>query len=141
MQKLPVSINDFETMRTQRYVYVDKTRDIHRMATQGKFYFLSRPRRFGKSVLITTFQALFQGKRDLFEGLWIAEEGEWEWQEHPVIVLDFTGISSSTPEHLQQDLIACLERIAGEHGIQLTSPSLMSKFTELILTLSKQHGQ
>ena len=76
MQKLPVSINDFETMRTQGYVYVDKTRDIYRLVTQGKFYFLSRPRRFGKSVLITTIQALFQGRNNLFDGLWIAEQGD-----------------------------------------------------------------
>ncbi|GAK61720.1 AAA-ATPase [Candidatus Vecturithrix granuli] len=138
--KLPVSINDFETMRTQGYVYVDKTPYIYRMVTQGKFYFLSRPRRFGKSVLITTLKCLYEGRKKLFEGLWIAEQGKWDWQKHPVVLLDFTGISNDTPEHLQQGLETCLLRIAGEYDIQLKSPLLMSKFTELILGLSQQTG-
>lgn len=137
-KKLPVSINDFETMRTEGYLYVDKTRDIHRMVTQGKFYFLSRPRRFGKSVLVTTLKCLFQGRKDLFSRLWIAEQGDWNWQEYPVVLLDFTGISNDSPEHLQQGLETGLMRIAGEYDVQLTSPLLMSKFTELILALSKK---
>ena len=140
MQKLPVSINDFETMRTQGYVYVDKTHDIHRMATQGKFYFLSRPRRFGKSVLITTFQALFQGRKNLFDGLWIAEQGDWDWQEHPVVVLDFTGISNTNPELLQQDLETHLAETAQQHGLELKTPTLMSKFRELISSLADKSG-
>ncbi len=94
-KKLPVSINDFETMRTEGYLYVDKTSDIYRMVTQGKFYFLSRPRRFGKSVLATTLKCLFQARKNLFDGLWIAEQGDWKWQEDPVVVLDFTGISNT----------------------------------------------
>lgn len=138
--KLPVSINDFETMRTQGYVYVDKTPYIYRMVTQGKFYFLSRPRRFGKSVLITTLKCLYQGRKELFEGLWIAEHGRWNWQAYPVIVLDFTEISNATPEQLQQGLETCLLRIAEAYNIQLHSPLLMSKFTELILALSQQTG-
>ncbi len=139
--KLPVSINDFETMRTQGYVYVDKTPYIYRLITQGKFYFLSRPRRFGKSVLITTLKCLYEGRKELFEGLWIAAPGRWDWQEHPVIVLDFTGISNETPEHLQQGLETSLLRIAGAYGIRLDSPLLMSKFTELILALSQKIGK
>ena len=139
--KLPVSINDFETMRTQGYVYVDKTPYIYRMVTQGKFYFLSRPRRFGKSVLITTLKCLYEGRKELFEGLWIAAPGRWEWQEHPVVLLDFTGISNETPEHLQQGLETCLNQIAEAYDIQLKSPLLMSKFSELILALSKQSGK
>ncbi len=139
-KKLPVSINDFETMRTEGYLYVDKTRDIHRMVTQGKFYFLSRPRRFGKSVLVTTLKCLFQGRKDLFSRLWIAEHGDWNWQEHPVILLDFTEISNDSPGHLHQGLETCLMRIAGEYDVQLTSPLLLSKFTELILALSKKTG-
>jgi len=139
-QKLPVSINDFETMRTDGYIYVDKTRDIYRMVTQGKFYFLSRPRRFGKSVLITTLKSVFQGRRDLFEGLWIAEQSEWEWQEYPVVMLDFTGVSNATPEQLQQDITTRLEEIALHYEVVLKSPSLMSQFRELIILLSKKLG-
>lgn len=132
IQKLPVSINDFETMRRDGYVYVDKTRLIHRMITQGKFYFLSRPRRFGKSVLATTLKCLYHGRKELFDGLWIAENGQWEWREHPVITLDFTGISNSTPEALQQDIDARIDEIGTLHGFVSQTASLASKFRELI---------
>lgn len=140
MEKLPVSINDFETMRREGYLYVDKTELIHRMVTQGKFYFLSRPRRFGKSVLATTLKCLYQGRRELFEGLWIAEQGRWEWEEHPVVTLDFTGIGNETPETLKQAIEISLERIAGGYDIQLRTPSYMAKFTELIQALYQQTG-
>lgn len=139
-KKLPVSINDFQTMRTEGYLYVDKTRAIHQMLTQGKFYFLSRPRRFGKSVLVTTLKCLLQGKQDLFDGLWIAEHSEWEWPEYPVIVLDFTGISNTTPDLLQQDLESRLVEIADQYEVSLHTPSLMSKFRELIDLLSQKRG-
>ena len=140
-KKLPVSINDFETMRNDGYLYVDKTQDVYRMVTQGKFYFLSRPRRFGKSVLVTTLKCLFQGKKELFDGLWIAENGEWDWQEHPVILLDFTEISNTNPEQLERDLEATLARIAEDWGVQLESPLLGSKFSELVLEFAKKSGQ
>ncbi len=137
-KKLPVSINDFETMRTEGYLYVDKTRAIHRMVTQGKFYFLSRPRRFGKSVLVTTLQCLFQGKQDLFDGLWIAEQSDWNWKEHPVVVFDFTGIANTTPELLQQDIETHLVETAQQYDVVLKTPLLMSKFRELIFSLSQK---
>jgi len=70
-RKLPVGIQDFETLRTDNYVYVDKTQLIYQMITQGAMYFLSRPRRFGKSLLVSTLHAIFQGKRHLFKDLWI----------------------------------------------------------------------
>ena len=90
-------------MREEHYLYVDKTRHIHRMITEGCYYFLSRPRRFGKSLLVSTLKCLFQGRKDLFEGLWIAEQSDWEWQAHPVIHIDFNEIPGSTPEELRQD--------------------------------------
>ncbi len=140
MKKLPVSINDFETLRTQGYVYVDKTPYIHRMVTQGKFYFLARPRRFGKSVLVTTLKALFQGKRDLFEDLWIAKQDDVDWKAHPVIIFDFTGISNTTPERLQEELETHTIGIAERNRIILKTPSLMSKFRELVFALSDKTG-
>jgi len=70
------------------------------MADEGKYYFMSRPRRFGKSLTVSTLRCLFQGKKDLFEGLWIAENTDCEWKEHPVILIDFNEISNDTPENL-----------------------------------------
>jgi hypothetical protein len=140
-KKLPIGIQDFETMRTQGYLYVDKTHDISRLVTQGMFYFLSRPRRFGKSLLVSTLKCLFQGKKELFEGLWIAEHGDWDWREHPVIVLDFSDIANDTPKHLELDLETRLKRIAKAYQFDLEGPFLVSKFSELISTLCQKTGR
>lgn len=140
-EKLPVGIQDFESMRREGYLYVDKTRHISRMVTEGKFYFLSRPRRFGKSVLVTTLKCLFQGKKDLFKGLWIAEYGNWVWQEHPVVLLDFTEIANDTPDTLKLGLGTYLASTAEEYEIDLKTPLLLSKFRELILQLFRKTGR
>jgi hypothetical protein len=134
-KKLPVDIQSFETMRTENYLYVDKTQHIHRMVTEGKFYFLSRPRRFGKSLLVSTLDCLFQGRKDLFEGLWIAEESDWDWNVHPVIPLDFNGIPGNTPEELKQGIAFRLTNIAHQYGIRLEAPFVELQFDELILKL------
>ncbi|MEZ4527718.1 MAG: AAA family ATPase, partial [Desulfobacterales bacterium] len=68
-------------------------RHIYKMADEGKYYFLSRPRRFGKSLTVSTLRCLFQGKKDLFEGLWITQNTDWDWKPHPVILFDFNSIS------------------------------------------------
>ena len=86
-QKLPIGIQSFEKLRTEGYCYVDKTAYIYKMATEGCYYFLSRPRRFGKSLLLNTFESYFLGKKELFEGLAIAKL-EHDWTEHPVLHLD-----------------------------------------------------
>lgn len=94
---LPVGVQNFEEMIRGNFVYVDKTRYIYEMVRIPQaFYFLSRPRRFGKSLLVSTLRALFEGKRELFKGLWI-EQTNWVWKQHPVVLFEFTGITSDTP--------------------------------------------
>jgi len=88
MRKLPIGIQDFEYLRTNNYVYVDKTQHIYQLLQHGKPYFLGRPRRFGKSLFLSTLKAYFEGKKELFEGLKIAEL-EKEWVQYPVLYLDF----------------------------------------------------
>jgi len=73
MKKYPIGIQDFRVLRQGGYIYVDKTREIAELVNSGKYYFLSRPRRFGKSLLISTLKYLFEGERELFEGLWIEQ--------------------------------------------------------------------
>lgn len=89
MQKLPVDISTFPEMRRKGYLYVDKTKQIYTMLTSGRRYFLARPRRFGKSLLVSTLQAILEGRRELFQGLWIADS-DYDWTPHAVIVLDFS---------------------------------------------------
>jgi hypothetical protein len=140
LEKLPIGIQAFETMRGQRYLYVDKTRWVHRMVTQGMFYFLARPRRFGKSLLVSTLKCLFEGRKELFQGLWIAEHGDWEWQAHPVIAIDFNGIPAKTPEALRQNLHFALKRTAGRYGIVLESAAIETQFQELIWGCHEKTG-
>ena len=88
IRRLPIGIQDFEYLRTNNYLYVDKTQFIYQLLQHGKPYFLARPRRFGKSLFLSTLKAFFKGKKELFEGLKIAEL-EKEWTEYPVFYLDF----------------------------------------------------
>lgn len=116
--KLPIGIQDFEKLISRGYTYVDKTRLIYELAIQDLPYFLSRPRRFGKSLLISTLQALFTGRRDLFKGLWI-DESDWEWVSFPTIRLDMSAISSKTPEIFESSLIRTLGKIALHHNVTI----------------------
>ncbi len=103
-KNLPIGIQSFKILRENGNVYVDKTRHIHRMIDEGMFYFLSRSRRFGKSLTVSTMKSLFEGKKDLFDGLWISEHGDWNGTPHPAILIDFNGISHDTPENLKKGL-------------------------------------
>ena len=90
MKKYPIGIQDFRELRKGGYLYVDKTKKIAKVIESGKYYFLSRPRRFGKSLLISTLKYLFQGERELFEGLWL--EGKYDFQPHPVLHFSFSTL-------------------------------------------------
>ena len=84
----PIGIQNFESLINDGYMYVDKTALVYQMTTTGRYYFLSRPRRFGKSLLISTLEAYFSGKKELFEGL-AMEQLEKEWTVYPVLHIDF----------------------------------------------------
>ena len=99
----PVGIQNFEKIRKDGYCYIDKTALIYQLVKTGSYYFLSRPRRFGKSLLISTLEAYFQGKRELFEGL--AIEGlEKEWKKYPILHLDLNTQKYETEESLESVL-------------------------------------
>ncbi|MCP4113147.1 MAG: AAA family ATPase, partial [Desulfobacteraceae bacterium] len=118
LKRLPVGDSSFESIRANDCVYVDKTRHLFQMADEGKFYFMSRPRRFGKSLTVSTLRCMFQGKKELFEGLWIEKSTEWEWKPHPTVLVDFNGISHDTPENLKLSLTEHLSGLARSNGIQ-----------------------
>lgn len=136
---LPIGVQDFEKMIQGDFTYVDKTRYIHAMVRplQG-FYFLARPRRFGKSLLVSTLSYLFQGKKALFDGLWIGET-DWDWEPHPVLALDFNTID--TARDLEASLCRYLGRIARTWEIGLSTERLKERFAELILGLSQKTGK
>ena len=131
---LPIGIQDFPDLIQGDYIYVDKTYYYHRLISQGKYYFLSRPRRFGKSLLISTLKAIFDGRRDLFKGLWIEDKHDWE--PRPVIMLDFTQISKRA-EHLEDGIRIELAANARRYGHTLTETTNAGQLVELIQLLSK----
>src|SRR5262245_8010685 len=104
MKYLPTDVSNFQTMVQGNYIYVDKTQLIYNLFNKGKrYYFLSRPRRFGKTLLISTLKEIFLGKKKLFRGLWIYDS-DYIWIEYPVIHLDFSTIAHRTPEYLESSL-------------------------------------
>ena len=139
--KLPVGISSFEVLRENGFLYVDKTAAIYRMVDEGRYYFMARPRRFGKTLLVSTLRCLFEGRRELFEGLWLAENADWAWEPHPVVLLDFNQISHDTPEILEAGLKEALDTIAQAHNITLRKQLLKEHFLHLLLRLSEQTGQ
>ena len=110
MAKLyPIGIQNFEKIRIDNYLYLDKTALIYQLVKTGSYYFLSRPRRFGKSLLISTLEAYFQGKKELFQGLAI-ENLEKDWIEYPVLHLDLNARKYDNEEALLQELNKYLEK-------------------------------
>jgi hypothetical protein len=118
MKKLPIGIQTFAEIIEEDYVYVDKTRHIVELIQAGKYLFLSRPRRFGKSLLVSTLSEIFAGNKKLFEGLYIYDK--IEWQAYPVIIIDFNGISFDDEEVFKASLSSFLDRIAEKYEIILS---------------------
>ena len=136
----PIGIQNFEKIRKDGYVYVDKTDLVYKMAKTGGYYFLSRPRRFGKSLLISTLEAYFSGKKELFEGLKIADL-EKDWIQHPVLRMDLSGKSYDSPEVLQQVFDDYLSRWEQMYGIEnkYTVPGI--RFSQVIEAAYIQTGR
>ena len=140
MRNLTTSISDFEKLREADYLYVDKTDYIwHLIDPPGESYFLSRPRRFGKSLLISTLEAIFQGKKELFRGLSIYDK-PYDWKPYPVIHLSFAdyGVVSNALEELPEYLMSKVRSQAKEHSISLTEKTPTLCFAELIDTLARE---
>ena len=107
-RKFPIGIQSFKSLRQDNYLYVDKTALVYELANSGKPFFLSRPRRFGKSLLLSTLEAYFRGQKELFKGLAI-EELEEDWLTYPVLHLDLNARKYSTPQDLDAILNQYLE--------------------------------
>lgn len=136
----PIGIQTFEDIRRNGYVYVDKTGLIYRLASTGKHYFLSRPRRFGKSLLVSTLEAYFSGKKELFHGLEI-EKLEKEWNEYPVLHLDLSGANYSCEQVLRSKLNAFLKKYEDIYGLPNDDPTLSVRFDTLIEKISVRTGK
>jgi len=140
LKKLPIDVSTFRTLIQGNYLYVDKTRDIHDHILSARYFFYPRPRRFGKSLLISTLEEIFAGNSELFTGCWIGAS-DYQWPKHPVISLDFSKLDSDSPQELKLSLSLALERIANQLSIDLSKyPSPGLKLDELVCQLSKKNS-
>lgn len=138
-KKLPLGVQDFPLMREENNIYIDKTELIYQLLTEGYFYFLSRPRRFGKSLLLSTLAEIFKGRKDLFQGLWI--ENEWDWSKtSPVVHISFAA-AGFKEIGLTRSIYEVLNMCAATHNIILTQESNALRFRELLEKLHAQHGK
>ncbi|MBQ0122655.1 MAG: ATP-binding protein [Bacteroidales bacterium] len=140
LRNLPIGIQNFESLRADGYLYVDKTQLIYKLVTTGRYYFLSRPRRFGKSLLISTIHSYFSGRKDLFEGLEI-EKLEKEWIEHPVLHLDLNTNKYDTPEVLEQKLGESLNQWEEQYGCSRPDLTFGMRFENVIRRAYEKTGR
>ena len=138
--KYPIGIQDFEKIIQDGYVYVDKTDLIYKLVNGGNIYFLSRPRRFGKSLLVSTLKYYFQGRKDLFKGLAI-DSLETEWKEYPVFHLDFNGINFTQSGALEETICAFLEDAEKRYGITTERIQYGLRFMEILKTVHEKTGR
>ena len=130
LRKYPIGLQSFREIRQGGYIYIDKTEIIHQLVETGKYYFLSRPRRFGKSLLVDTIEQLFSGKKELFEGLWIHDKWNWS-QSHPVIHFDFSELPYKEIG-LTEAINRGLDRNAHQLGLAVSGDNIKDRFRDLI---------
>ena len=138
IQKYPIGHQDFAKIISEDFVYVDKTHFVHQLAERGGYYFLSRPRRFGKSLLVSTFDYLFRNKKELFERLYIYDK--WEFEEYPVIKISFANIGYREIP-LEEAILKHLKSIAINYKIEIDLDSASIAFKDLIHQLHQKFNQ
>ncbi len=138
--KYPIGVQNFEKLRKEDFIYVDKTELIYRLVTTGSYYFLSRPRRFGKSLLISTLEAYFQGKKELFEGLAI-ERLEKDWIQYPVLHMDLNAEKFDSLERLEQILDRHLFLWEDSWGTDTRENTFSARFTGVIRRAVERTGR
>ena len=137
LKRLPVGLQTFRKLREGDYLYVDKTELIYRLITTGEVYFLSRPRRFGKSLLVSTLEEIFSGHRELFKGLWIYD-ADYDWEEHPVLRLNLDLERVRSVEELEEFLVSYLGEIGWEMEIEVKPSAPQRMLRQLIKGLARR---
>ncbi|MGB0984153.1 MAG: AAA family ATPase [Saprospiraceae bacterium] len=139
MNKYPLGLQTFEKIINKNLLYIDKTKDIYNLTELGGYYFYARPRRFGKSLMLSTIKSLYQGKKELFKGLWI--ENKWDWSKtNPVIHIGFSGIGHKKLG-LEKAINQTLNKLAKDFNIQFETDDYITKFKELIEGIAQQKGK
>lgn len=137
--KYPIGIQDFEKLRTNGYSYVDKSRFVYKLATEGEYYFLSRPRRFGKSLFLSTLEAYFQGKKELFKGLAIYDL-ETDWKKYPIFHIDLNTANFREKDSLYTVLNDYLTTWESKYGTRESEATLALRFKGVIARAAEKEG-
>ena len=140
MKKLPLSRQTFSKLIEQDLLYIDKTKWVWKLVQEENFYFLSRPRRFGKSLLLSTFRSFFEGREDLFKDLYIYDKVT-EWKQYPIIYIDYSSISYRDGlEIFHISLLSYLQSIARDYDLEIKEKVPADFLREMIKQLNKKHG-
>ncbi|MBU6169788.1 MAG: AAA family ATPase, partial [Bacteroidetes bacterium] len=140
LKNLPLGISTLSKLLENNAVYVDKTEYAYHLTSQSGAFFLSRPRRFGKSLFVDTLKEIFEGNQKLFEGLYIHDK--WDWtKKYPVIKLDFAGGEVRNREELDIRMLDMLDENGERLGVQMESLDLTGKFRKLISRTASKYGQ
>ncbi|ABR30386.1 ATP-binding protein [Thermosipho melanesiensis] len=139
MKKLPIGVQDYKKIIEGDYVYVDKTKYIYELISSEVPIFLSRPRRFGKSLTISTLYYIFKGEKELFRGTYIYDK--WDFKEYPVIKISLLDVVSETENDLKEGLLRIIKKEAKKYNLSLESNHFKYSFDELIITLSEKKGE
>ncbi|MEM9886769.1 MAG: AAA family ATPase [Bacteroidota bacterium] len=137
MRRLPTGRQNFREIRKEDLIYVDKTKQMHNIISGGKLYFLSRPRRFGKSLLLSKFQHLFEGEKELFKGLYIHEQTDYDFGQYPILHFNFSSFGHAV-KNLEEILESEIEDYAAKFDIPIAKVSLGKQFRTLIESISAQ---
>ncbi len=138
-KNLPIGIQEFSHFEEGNFLYIDKTELIHKIVSTGNYYFLSRPRRFGKSLLLSTMREIFKGNKHLFEGTWIYDNWDWE-KKNPVIHISFAA-ADIKELGLRDAINNLLLKCARDNAIDLTQKGIATRFKELIEKIFEKHGR
>lgn len=138
--KYPIGIQNFGKIRRDGYVYVDKTPWMWKMVSEGSYYFLSRPRRFGKSLMVSTLEAFFSGERELFKGLYV-DSVEWDWQQYPIMHLDLNTEKYDSPEVLTNRLDLFLSESEEVYGRKDYEKSFGARFEGVMKRAFEKTGR
>ena len=139
-RRLPIGTQTFRTLREEDCYYVDKTAYVERLVHEGNRYFLSRPRRFGKSLFLDTLKEFFEGNEALFAGLYIHDRHDWS-QRHPVVRLSFGGGTFKKPDLLEANVMEQLAAIERRAGVTTEYRTVPGRFASVLEALHDQTGQ
>jgi len=142
-QKLPIGIQSFEKMRTEGFAYVDKTPFIASLVENGSYYFLSRPRRFGKSLFLDTLDCAFSVRRELFKGLFLDDpESGWDWtRKYPVLRIDWSAYPVRTPDELRAGIQEIIDAWGKKWDCSASEGSLSGNFSHIVRAIHESAGE